>query len=89
MLKTTIYEVLMGMTNFVRIGTITEEFIDVRKNKCTRAFMNLSETFGWILLQLVWISLTGGLYLAWIALKIMWKLCRPKHTRRNFNRRRA
>lgn len=89
MLRDIIYEILMNATGFVKVITIAEDFFDMEKNIFVRFIVKASNVIGWILLQLLLISMTGGLYLIWIALKMIWKICRPKRKDRKPRRKRA
>ena len=80
MLRELIYEMLMKATNFVRLSVFMEGFFDMERNLFGRLIVKTSNLVGWILTQLILISLTGGLYLIWIGFKLIF---RRKKSKRN------
>ena len=91
MLRELIYEMLMKATNFVRLSVFMEGFFDMERNLFGRLIVKASNLVGWILTQLILISLTGGLYLIWIGFKLIFRSMRPKHNKKQTrkNKRRA
>jgi small neutral amino acid transporter SnatA (MarC family) len=91
MLRELIYEMLMKATNFVRLSVFMEGFFDMERNLFGRLIVKASNLVGWILTQLILISLTGGLYLIWIGFKLIFRSMRRKHNKKQTrkNKRRA
>lgn len=91
MLRELLYEMLMKATNFVRLSVFMEGFFDMERNLFGRLIVKASNLVGWILTQLILISLTGGLYLIWIGFKLIFRSMRPKHNKKQTikNKRRA
>jgi len=91
MLRELIYEMLMKATNFVRLSVFMEGFFDMERNLFGRLIVKASNLVGWILTQLILISLTGGLYLIWIGFKLIFRRMRRKHNKKQTrkNKRRA
>ena len=91
MLRELLYEMLMKATNFVRLSVFMEGFFDMERNLFGRLMVKASNLVGWILTQLILISLTGGLYLIWIGFKLIFRSMRPKHNKKQTrrNKRRA
>ena len=91
MLRELLYEMLMKATNFVRLSVFMEGFFDMERNLFGRLIVKVSNLVGWILTQLILISLTGGLYLIWIGFKLIFRSMRPKHNKKQTrkNKRRA
>jgi hypothetical protein len=91
MLRELIYEMLMKATNFVRLSVFMEGFFDMERNLFGRLIVKTSNLVGWILTQLILISLTGGLYLIWIGFKLMFRRKKSKQDKKQTrkNRRRA
>lgn len=91
MLRELLYEMLMKATNFVRLSVFMEGFFDMERNLFGRLIVKASNLVGWILTQLILISLTGGLYLIWIGFKLIFRSMRRKHNKKQTrkNRRRA
>lgn len=90
MLRELIYEMLMKATNFVRLSVFMEGFFNMERNLFGRLIVKVSNLVGWILTQLILISLTGGLYLIWIGFKLIFRRKKSKHdkkqTRKNKKR---
>lgn len=90
MLRELIYEMLMKATNFVRLSVFMEGFFNMKRNLFGRLIVKVSNLVGWILTQLILISLTGGLYLIWIGFKLIFRRKKSKHdkkqTRKNKKR---
>ena len=91
MLRELLYEMLMKATNFVRLSVFMEGFFDMERNLFGRLMIKASNLVGWILTQLLLISLTGGLYLIWIGFKLIFRRKKSKHDKKQTrkNRRRA
>lgn len=91
MLRELLYEMLMKATNFVRLSVFMEGFFDMERNLFGRLIVKASNLVGWILTQLILISLTGGLYLIWIGFKLIFRRMRRKHNKKQTrkNKRRA
>lgn len=91
MLRELLYEMLNSMTNFVRGIFFLESLFDMERNLFGRLMIKVSNLVGWILTQLILISLTGGLYLIWIGFKLIFRSMRPKHNKKQTrkNKRRA
>ena len=91
MLRELLYEMLMKATNFVRLSVFMEGFFDMERNLFGRLIVKASNLVGWILTQLILISLTGGLYLIWIGFKLIFRGMRRKHNKKQSrkNKRRA
>ena len=91
MLRELLYEMLMKATNFVRLSVFMEGFFDMERNLFGRLIVKVSNLVGWILTQLILISLTGGLYLIWIGFKLIFRSMRRKHNKKQTrkNKRRA
>ena len=91
MLRELLYEMLMKATNFVRLSVFMEGFFDLERNLFGRLIVKASNLVGWILTQLILISLTGGLYLIWIGFKLIFRRKKSKHNKKQTrkNRRRA
>ena len=91
MLRELLYEMLMKATNFVRLSVFMEGFFDMERNLFGRLIVKASNLVGWILTQLILISLTGGLYLIWIGFKLIFRSMRRKHNNKQTrkNKRRA
>lgn len=91
MLRELLYEMLMKATNFVRLSVFMEGFFDMERNLFGRLIVKASNLVGWILTQLILISLTGGLYLIWIGFKLIFRSMKRKHNKKQTrkNRRRA
>ena len=91
MLRELLYEMLMKATNFVRLSVFMEGFFDMERNLFGRLIVKASNLVGWILTQLLLISLTGGLYLIWIGFKLIFRRKKSKHDKKQTrkNRRRA
>jgi hypothetical protein len=91
MLRELIYEMLMKATNFVRLSVFMEGFFDMDRNLFGRLIVKASNLVGWILTQLILISLTGGLYLIWIGFKLIFRRKKSKHNKKQTrrNKRRA
>jgi hypothetical protein len=91
MLRELIYEMLMKATNFVRLSVFMEGFFDMERNLFGRLIVKTSNLVGWILTQLILISLTGGLYLIWIGFKLMFRRKKSKQDKNQTrkNKRRA
>ena len=91
MLRELLYEMLMKATNFVRLSVFMEGFFDMERNLFGRLMIKTSNLVGWILTQLILISLTGGLYLIWIGFKLIFRSMRRKHNKKQTrkNKRRA
>lgn len=91
MLRELLYEMLMKATNFVRLSVFMEGFFDMERNLFGRLIVKASNLVGWILTQLILISLTGGLYLIWIGFKLIFRSMRRKHNKKQTrkNKRRA
>lgn len=91
MLRELLYEILMKATNFVRLSVFMEGFFDMERNLFGRLIVKASNLVGWILTQLILISLTGGLYLIWIGFKLIFRSMRRKHNKKQTrkNKRRA
>jgi hypothetical protein len=91
MLRELIYEMLMKATNFVRLSVFMEGFFDMERNLFGRLIVKTSNLVGWILTQLILISLTGGLYLIWIGFKLMFRRKKSKQDKKQTrkNKRRA
>ena len=81
----------MKATNFVRLSVFMEGFFDMERNLFGRLIVKASNLVGWILTQLILISLTGGLYLIWIGFKLIFRSMRRKHNKKQTrkNKRRA
>ena len=91
MLRELLYEMLTKATNFVRLSVFMEGFFDMERNLFGRLIVKTSNLVGWILTQLILISLTGGLYLIWIGFKLIFRSMRRKHDKKQTrkNKRRA
>ena len=91
MLRELLYEMLMKATNFVRLSVFMEGFFDIERSLFGRLIVKTSNLVGWILTQLILISLTGGLYLIWIGFKLMFRRKKSKHNKKQTreNKRRA
>jgi len=91
MLRELLYEMLMSMTNFVRGTFFLESLFDIERNLFGRLIVKASNLVGWILTQLILISLTGGLYLIWIGFKLIFRRKKSKHNKKQTrkNKRRA
>jgi hypothetical protein len=91
MLRELIYEMLMKATNFVRLSVFMEGFFDMERNLFGRLIVKVSNLVGWILTQLILISLTGGIYLIWIGFKLIFRRKKSKHNKKQTrkNKRRA
>ena len=91
MLRELLYEMLMKATNFVRLSVFMEGFFNMERNLFGRLIVKTSNLVGWILTQLILISLTGGLYLIWIGFKLMFRRKKSKHNKKQTreNKRRA
>ena len=91
MLRELLYEMLMKATNFVRLSVFMEGFFDMERNLFGRLIVKASNLVGWILTQLILISLTGGLYLIWIGFKLIFKRKKSKRNKKQTrkNKRRA
>ena len=91
MLRELLYEMLMKATNFVRLSVFMEGFFNIERNLFGRLIVKTSNLVGWILTQLILISLTGGLYLIWIGFKLMFRRKKSKHDMKQTreNKRRA
>ena len=91
MLRELLYEMLMKATNFVRLSVFMEGFFDMERNLFGRLIVKASNLVGWILTQLILISLTGGLYLIWIGFKLIFRRKKSKRNKKQTrkNRRRA
>lgn len=91
MLRELLYEMLMKATNFVRLSVFMEGFFNIERNLFGRLIVKTSNLVGWILTQLILISLTGGLYLIWIGFKLMFRRKKSKHNKKQTreNKRRA
>lgn len=91
MLRELLYEMLMKATNFVRLSVFMEGFFDMERNLFGRLIVKASNLVGWILTQLILISLTGGLYLIWIGFKLIFRRKKSKHDKKQTrkNKRRA
>lgn len=91
MLRELLYEMLMKATNFVRLSVFMEGFFDMERNLFGRLMVKASNLVGWILTQLILISLTGGLYLIWIGFKLMFRRKKSKRNKKQTrkNKRRA
>jgi hypothetical protein len=91
MLRELLYEILMKATNFVRLSVFMEGFFDMERNLFGRLIVKASNLVGWILTQLILISLTGGLYLIWIGFKLIFRRKKSKHNKKQTrrNKRRA
>ena len=91
MLRELLYEMLMKATNFVRLSVFMEGFFDMERNLFGRLIVKTSNLVGWILTQLILISITGGLYLIWIGFKLIFRSMRRKHNKKQTrkNKRRA
>jgi hypothetical protein len=91
MLRELIYEMLMKATNFVRLSVFMEGFFDMERNLFGRLIVKASNLVGWILTQLILISLTGGLYLIWIGFKLIFRRKKSKRNKKQTrrNKRRA
>ena len=82
MLRELLYEMLMKATNFVRLSVFMEGIFDMERNLFGRLIVKASNLVGWILTQLILISLTGGLYLIWIGFKLIFRSMRRKHNKK-------
>lgn len=91
MLRELLYEMLMKATNFVRLSVFMEGFFDMERNLFGRLIVKASNLVGWILTQLILISLTGGLYLIWIGFKLIFRSKKSKRNKKQTrkNKRRA
>ena len=91
MLRELLYEMLMKATNFVRLSVFMEGFFDMERNLFGRLIVKASNLVGWILTQLILISLTGGLYLIWIGFKLIFRRKKSKRNKKQTrkNKRRA
>ena len=87
MLRELLYEMLMKATNFVRLSVFMEGFFDMERNLFGRLIVKVSNLVGWILTQLILISLTGGLYLIWIGFKLIFRRKKSKHDKKQTKRR--
>ena len=87
MLRELLYEMLMKATNFVRLSVFMEGFFDMERNLFGRLIVKTSNLVGWILTQLILISLTGGLYLIWIGFKLIFRKKKSKHNKKQTKRR--
>ena len=87
MLRELLYEMLMKATNFVRLSVFMEGFFDMERNLFGRLIVKASNLVGWILTQLILISLTGGLYLIWIGFKLIFRRKKSKHDKKQTKRR--
>ena len=87
MLRELLYEMLMKATNFVRLSVFMEGFFDMERNLFGRLIVKASNLVGWILTQLILISLTGGLYLIWIGFKLIFRKKKSKHNKKQTKRR--
>lgn len=88
MLRELLYEMLMKATNFVRLSVFMEGFFDMERNLFGRLIVKTSNLVGWILTQLILISLTGGLYLIWIGFKLIFRSMRRKHNKKQTRKNR-
>ena len=88
MLRELLYEMLMKATNFVRLSVFMEGFFDMERNLFGRLIVKASNLVGWILTQLILISLTGGLYLIWIGFKLIFRRKKSKRNKKQTRKNR-
>lgn len=96
MLKDMLYEMLMKATRFVFGVNALEDLFNISERKSGRVMLGISklvekilEACWWMATQLFLISITGGLYLVWIAFKMIFKKRRNKRKEKQTNKKRA
>lgn len=91
MLRELIYGILNGMTNLFKGIWLFDDLFDIERNWFGRLIMKIWNLIGWTLFHLFMISMTGGLWLMWIGIKMIFRRKKSKHNKKQTkkNRRRA
>ena len=80
MLRELIYGILNGMTNLFKGIWLFDDLFDIERNWFGRLIMKTWNLIGWTLFHLFMISMTGGLWLMWLGIKMIF---RRKKSKRN------
>lgn len=80
MLRELLYEMLNSMTNLFKGIWLFDNLFDIERNWFGRLIMKMWNLIGWTLFHLFMISITGGLWLIWLGIILIF---RRKKSKRN------